>query len=79
MRTEQFRRIAREKLDIRSDRALAAALGINPINLSKLLNHHQQPSGILIAIILDAFDEPFERLFEVRLGDDEPTALAEVA
>jgi hypothetical protein len=62
VRPSEVRRRGRERFGVQTDRALAERLGFHPVNLSKLF-HGQQPSGIVIATLLDALDAKFEDLF----------------
>lgn len=70
-----MRRLAREKLGLATDTALATALGIDTGDMSRYLHGQRQPHAPLIASILDLYDEKFETLFEVR-AVEEPQPLA---
>lgn len=62
---DRVRQLGRDKLGLRSDRAIAARLDMDPADLSHLLAGHRQPSPQIIAALLDMFGEPFDALFEV--------------
>jgi transcriptional regulator with XRE-family HTH domain len=67
VRTEAFRRIGRDRLNVATDAAIADRLGMDRAALSDLLHGKVQPSGRTIATILGTFRVPFEDLFDVRL------------
>lgn len=61
-----MRRIAREKLGLRTVRALAVQLRVDPGDLSRFLNGHRTPPVSLIAAVLWLYREPFDELFVVE-------------
>lgn len=74
VRTENFRRIGRDRLGVRTDTAIAEHLGMDRAALSDLLHGKVQPSGPTIAAVLAAFRVPFEDVFDVRLVVPRDTA-----
>ncbi len=67
VRTEDFRRIGRDRLHVTTDGEIADRLGMDRSALSDLIHGKVQPSGPTIASILTAFRVPFEDVFDVRL------------
>jgi transcriptional regulator with XRE-family HTH domain len=67
IRAAELRRLGRYRFGVKSDAALAARLGIYPANLRRLLRGDVQPSGQIIAALLNTLDVPFEALFEVQV------------
>ncbi len=66
VRPNELRRLGRHRFGVANDAALAAALGLYPSNLRRLLLGHVQPSGLIIAALMTTLDVPFEALFEIR-------------
>lgn len=56
-----YRRLA----GLKTDAALAERMGIDPGNLSRVLNGTQRPGPRFIAALCSAFDARLEELFEV--------------
>lgn len=66
-----YRRLA----GLKTDAALAARMGIDPGNLSRVLKGNQQPGPKFIAALCAAFEAQLEELFEVvNLADAEEVA-----
>lgn len=61
----------RERAALRTNGALARAMNVNPVTVSKFLNGHCQPSADLIASLLAALSDEvtFHDLFEVVRGE----------
>lgn len=62
-----YRRLAQ----LRTDAALAARMGIDPGNLSRVLQGKQRPGPKFIAAMCEAFDARLEELFEVVPAQDD--------
>lgn len=63
---------------LKTDSALAARMGIDPGNLSRVLKGAQQPGPKFIAALCSAFDAQLGELFEV-VDDGKPQAEGEAA
>ncbi len=68
LKSEQLAKIRRWK-QIKTDAALAAAMGIDAGNLSRVLKGTQQPGPKFIAALCTALDASLEDLFEVVTED----------
>jgi len=64
LRHDQLRKV-RRWVGLTTDAALAARMGIDPGNLSRVLNGRQAPSSGFIAAMCAALDAEFDDLFEV--------------
>lgn len=62
-----YRRLAQ----LQTDAALAARMGIDAGNLSRVLRGTQQPGPRFIAALCSAFDAPLQELFEVVNDQDD--------
>lgn len=62
-----YRRLAQ----LKTDAALAARMGIDPGNLSRVLQGKQQPGPKFIAAMCEAFEARLEELFEVVPAEDD--------
>lgn len=71
LRADNLAKIRRWK-GLTTDAALAAAMGIDPGNLSRVLSkkHQQQPGPKFIAALCYALDAELADLFEVIPGED---------
>ena len=56
---------------LKTDAALAEAMGIDPGNLSRVLRGKQQPGPKFIASLCQALDAELDDLFEVVAGEDD--------
>lgn len=64
LRTDQLKKI-RGWVGLKTDAALAARMGIDAGNLSRVLSGKQQPGSKFIATMLVALEADFDDLFEV--------------
>lgn len=62
-----YRRLAQ----LKTDAALAARMGIDPGNLSRVLQGKQRPGPKFIAAMCEAFGARLEELFEVVHTEDD--------
>jgi hypothetical protein len=79
MRRETVRRIAHEKLGLKSDIAIARALHVDQGDMSRYLHGRRQPHTALVASVMDLLDEKFETLFEVQVVADPAPRFANAA
>lgn len=74
IRGKALRLLALERFGYTSGSQIAKHLGIDRSTMARLLAGRGQPSGELIATILDAFDVPFEDLFVIAPMADQVAA-----
>lgn len=75
MRRDEVRRLARENLGARSNRALAEKAGLDIKTLSRAMNGRGQPSGVFVATVLHVLDADFDEVFAI-IPLDAPQQLA---
>lgn len=63
VRTDRLRQLARARFECPTDDALAALLGMDRSNFSRLVNG-QQPRTATVVLLLDMFEVEFWDLFE---------------
>jgi hypothetical protein len=76
VRSEVVRRFAKDRLGVDSARAIAVALGIEPSTMVRLMAGRNQPSGVIIATLLDGLDVRFDDVFAIVADEPEPVAEA---
>jgi hypothetical protein len=74
MRGDAVRRLAKNRFGVHSARAIGDLLGIDGSTMARLLAGRNQPSGIVVATVLDGLDARFDEVFAIVADDPEPIA-----
>lgn len=72
VRQDNVRTVAREKLGVTTDNAIAQAIGIHPSTLSQVLRGRTEPSERFIVAALSTLGGAFEDLFYIEVVSDRP-------
>lgn len=65
MDPDEVRRLARERLGVQSNRAIAEKAGVDVKTLFRAMSGRGQPNGQFIATVLRALDANFDEVFAI--------------
>jgi transcriptional regulator with XRE-family HTH domain len=67
VRQESVREVAKKKLGLTTDNALAQAIGMHPSTVSQIFQGRTEPSEKFIVATLDTLGSKFEDLFYIEV------------
>ncbi len=76
MRGDAVQRLAKDRFGVHSARAIGELLGIDGSTMARLLAGRNQPSGIIVATVVDGLDVRFEDVFAIVADEPAPAAAA---
>jgi hypothetical protein len=76
MRGDAVQRLAKDRFGAHSARAIGDLLGIDGSTMARLMAGRNQPSGIVVATVLDGLDARFDDVFAIIADEPEPVAEA---